>query len=99
MWNPASAAAWICPAGAKKTLLALTIDRSAVTGNTAGGGAAKSAGFGGGVSYSSGGEGVTQTLTVTNSTIAGNAAGGGGAEAEGFGGGLEFGGGLGRCLT
>lgn len=76
--------------GGNKNMLALTLDRTAVTGNTAGGGDEKSSGVGGGVSFSSGGAEVTQTLTATNSTISGNIAGGG-SGAPGFGGGLQFG--------
>ncbi|HUA74237.1 MAG TPA: fibronectin type III domain-containing protein [Solirubrobacteraceae bacterium] len=71
--------------------LTLTLTRSHVDGNHAGGGSEEASGFGAGIDASSGFDKGAITISLIESTLTGNVAGGAGIEASGFGGGLELG--------
>jgi hypothetical protein len=66
-----------------------TLNESAITANTAGGGGSAGAGRGGGIEYTAGAAAETFSLTLRRSRVSGNQAGGGGLEANGLGGGID----------
>jgi hypothetical protein len=68
----------------------LTLTRSHVDGNRAGGGSKEASGFGAGIDASSGFDKGAIAISLIESTLADNVAGGAGVEASGFGGGLEL---------